>query len=500
MEPTTTAHDLKTSKNDLKTPPVDETAQIDIDNGSTTTYIDPAQERKVLRKFDLFAIGLFGLFYAMANLDRSNLGNAQIAGMPEDIGLVGNQFGTATTLLYATYVPFEAPAALLPKKISPKYLMSFCAFSWGLTTLDMGFIQDYKGLYACRLLIGLFESGLIPSINVYIAMVYKKSERGKRSAVVFAFNAFSSAFGGVLAFGLTQIRGPNGFEGWRWLFIVEGLLTLLLVPLSYTLFPATPTTAWFLTAPEKHLMTLRYTQKTSHFALDEPFAWTAVVSAFTDTKWYAFWIYQFCCDVSLYGLTTFMPATVQGLGYSSVQANLMTVPVFMVSLVVFLVIAWASDRTGLRGPYLLGALTSLIIGYAILISVENLKARYFACFMAAIGIYPTTGLSLMWLQDNAAGHYKRATMVGMTLTLGNTAGVAVGQIFTTESKPRYIEGMSIALGLACVSMAMVVALMGGMAYVNGKRAKAIKKAEEEGKEIEPRPGKGDYDVHFRYSL
>lgn len=120
--------------------------------------------------------------------------------------------------------------------------------------------------------------------------------------------------------------------------------------------------------------------------------------------------------------------------------------------------------------------------------------------MAAIGIYPTTGLSLMWLQDNAAGHYKRATMVGMTLTLGNTAGVAVGQIFTTESKPRYIEGMSIALGLACVSMAMVVALMGGMAYVNGKRAAEVKKAEEEGKEVVPRPEKGDSDVHFRYSL
>lgn len=112
--------------------------------------------------------------------------------------------------------------------------MSFCALAWGITTLGMGtypassrhlhslivnskgLIQSCKGLYACRLLIGLFESGLIPSINVYIAMVYNQSERGKCSAVVFAFSAFSSAFGGVLVFGLTQIDGPGGFAGWRY--------------------------------------------------------------------------------------------------------------------------------------------------------------------------------------------------------------------------------------------------------------------------------------------
>ncbi|KAK4506075.1 hypothetical protein PRZ48_004040 [Zasmidium cellare] len=472
MASSNTALNLDISKSDLKIPSANNATQVDIDNG---LVVDPAVERRVLRKFDFYAIGLFGLFYAMANLDRSNLGNAQIAGMPEDIGLVGNQFGTATTLLYATYVPFEAPAALLVR-----------------------FIQGYKGLYVCRLLIGFFESGLIPSVNVYIAMVYRESERGKRSAVIFAFSAFSSAFGGVLAFGLTQIRGPNGFEGWRWLFILEGLLTLLLVPLFYILFPKTPTTAWFLTPAEKNIMEARHAQDSA--VVDETFSWAEVFKAFTDPKWHAFWVYQFCCDVSLYGLTTFMPAIVQGLGYSSVNANLMTVPVFMVALVMFLLIAYFSDRTGLRGPYLLAALTSLVTGYAILISVENIKARYFACFLAAIGIYPTTGLSLMWLQDNAAGHYKRATMVGMTLTLGNTAGVAVGQIFTTETKPRYIKGLSIALGLACVPMACVGCLMVGMAVVNGKRERVIGDAEGEGRVLERRAEKGDGDVWFRYSL
>lgn len=106
----------------------------------------------------------------------------------------------------------------------------------------------------------------------------------------------------------------------------------------------------------------------------------------------------------------------------------------------------------------------------------------------------------MWLQDNAARHYKRATMVGLTLTLGNTAGVAVGQIFTTESKPRYIKGMSIALGLACVALAMVVSLMIGMALANRRRSIKLRKADEAGSPLPVEPVKGDMDVHFRYSL
>lgn len=106
----------------------------------------------------------------------------------------------------------------------------------------------------------------------------------------------------------------------------------------------------------------------------------------------------------------------------------------------------------------------------------------------------------MWLQDNVARHYKRATMVGMTLCFANTAGVAVGQIFTTESSPRYIKGLSISLGLACLAIVIVIVLMGTMIMVNKKRDAAILKAEQAGEPIPADPSKGDYDVHFRYSI
>lgn len=214
--------------------------------------------------------------------------------------------------------------------------------------------------------------------------MYNKSERGKRSSVIFAFSAFSSAFGGVLAFGLTQINGPNGFTGWRWLFCIEGALTLLFVPLVWFVFPVTPTTAWFLTAEEKQMMQARYDSDPS-WGYNEEFSWKECSKVFADPKWYAFWIYQFCVDISLYGLSTFMPSIVKGLGYTSIHANLMTVPIYMCALVFFLVLAYFSDRSGVRWPFLAGPLCCLIVGYAILIGSDNAKVRFFACF----GMYPS---------------------------------------------------------------------------------------------------------------
>ncbi|KAI4595539.1 hypothetical protein KJ359_006885 [Pestalotiopsis sp. 9143b] len=471
--------------------------------GHVAAYIDPVKEAKMMRKFDI------GMYFRMSQIQkevpklilysRSNIGNAQTAGIGTDIGLVGNQYGTAVTLLYATYVPFEGPVAVLLKIIGPKYLLTFCCFAWGCVCLSTGFVQNWQGLYACRLLTGFFEAGLIPCINVYLGMVYKKSERGKRSSVIFAFSALASAFGGLFAYGLTQIESNTYFRSWRALFIIEGMMTILICPVFYFLFPESPTTAKFLTAEEKEMMRLRYEQD-QHWGIDDTFSWDAVVAALTDPKFFALFIFQFSVDISLYGFTTFLPAIIKGLGFTSVQANLLTVPVYFWGLATFIFTAYMSDKMRNRGFWIGGPLLCLIVGYALLISVESVKVRYFACFVVVMGVYPTTGMSIMWLSDNVARHFKRATMVGATLTLGNTAGVAVGQIFTTQDSPRYIKGLSIAMGLAAVALGAVAALMIGMYMVNRRRNAKLREAETNGTPLPQKPELGDMDVYFRYSL
>jgi hypothetical protein len=166
---------------------------------------------------------------------------------------------------------------------------------------------------------------------------------------------------------------------WLALVVLYRAMTIILVPAFWFVFPKSPTEAWFLTAEEKLMMQARYDSDPS-WGNEDSFSWKECAEAFADPKWYMFFTYQFSVNISLYGLTTFFPAIIKGLGYTSVHANLMTVPVYVCSLVFFLIVAYFSDKTGMRGPFLAGSLLLLIIGYAILISVDNLKVRFFACF------------------------------------------------------------------------------------------------------------------------
>ncbi|KAK5064778.1 hypothetical protein LTR84_000612 [Exophiala bonariae] len=462
----------------------------------STIMIDPIKEKKMMRKFDRYALLLIGIMYMFCNLDRGNLGNASIAGMPKDIGLVGNQFGTAVTLLFATYVPFEAPVAILVKIVGPKPLLAGCCTSWGLVTLCMGFIQNWKGLYTCRLLLGAFEAGLIPCLETYLGLVYKKEERGTRMVMVYSWSAIASAFGGLLAYGLTQINGPGEFQGWRWLFIVEGILTLCIIPVFLWLFPKDILDAWFLTPEEKELMRLRYIQNPS-WGIDEKFTWGETLKVFKDLKFYAFVAILYCGDLTIYSFTTFLPAILKGMGYTSVHANLLTVPVYVWALGVFIVAGISSDRFKNRSIPIGGGFVCMIVGYAILISVETVGVRYFACYVA-MGIYPTVALLIMWLCDNVARHFKRASMIGLCLTLANTSGVVTGQIFTTPTSPRYIRGLSICMGLAVFGLLVVVALVVGFKIVNRRREQAIAQAERDGTPLISCPEHGDYDESARY--
>lgn len=160
--------------------------------------------------------------------------------------------------------------------------------------------------------------------------------------------------------------------------------------------------------------------------------------------------------LSYQAFTLFLPTIIHGFGYTGLNANLLTVPVYLWGMFSYIIIAFFSDRVQRRGPVIagltncienlpVGSIILVIIGEIILLGITSPKVRYLACFLFAMGIYPAH-LDLMWLIDNVSGHYKRATMIGVTLSVSHTAGLVVGQIFTDQSKPRYLKGFFVGLG------------------------------------------------------
>lgn len=472
-----------------------------ISNLTPDTATFKAIEARVLRKFDIIIIPCICLCYLFSNLDKSNIGNAEAAGLSTDLGLTGNEYGNAVSLLFVTYVVFETPFALMLKYVGIKLTLSSLMFCFGAVCLCTAFVTGYHSLLACRILLGFFESGIMPIINVYLGMLYTRKEMAKRCSAVFSASAAAGAFGGLLAYGLIKINA-HGWEGWRWLFAIEGALTLITCPVLVILLPNELTKIWWLTAEEKEVLKIRLSTYPD-FYQDEKFSWSEVKRSLLDINNAFICCYEFCVDLTLFGISTFLPSIIRGMGYNKYATQLLTIPFYTVAFLSFIIVGYYSDKYRHRSGFLLAGLGFELIGYIVLVSADALGARYFGCMMIGVGIYVCSALSIMWANNNNAGHYKRATMGGMITSIGSCAGVLAGQIYTSDTAPRYLKGLRIALALTCVAFPLVLVPLWNYNRINKKREALLKEKIKNGEvgdgEVNERP-KDDRDIHFRFLL
>ncbi|RDW89671.1 MFS general substrate transporter-52 [Coleophoma cylindrospora] len=482
-----------------------------IDPEKTATFpdIDYVAEKKLLRKIDINLITLFGALYLMCFLDRSNIGNANLTGFSKDLGLVKNQYGASVSIVYATYVIFEPLWSILLKILTPKILLTVSTAAWAALTIGTAFTKNFQQLAAVRVLLGTFEAAIFPCIVMYITMTYNRDEYARRNTYIFAASAISGAFGelytlseveyktntkqgGLLAFGLTQIES-GGLHGWQWMYIVEGILSLCLVPITYFWLPNNVSEAIWLNKTEKELVTVRLERNKGVYNEDENFSWSEIRRACKDWKVWTQAISHFGIDTTLYAITTFMPKIIAGLGFTStVDAQLLTVPVYFMAAMSYVVLGYLSDKYKQRSNFLLIALSMCLVGYIILLAASQPGVRYFGVFVVALGLYASTSLNIVWAASNHAGYFKRAVATGATQLVGNSAGAAIGFIFTTQSAPRYFEGLYFGLGMTIMSICLTLFTTFMLRRANKEKLRLIAEGAPEQPEL------GDLNPHFLF--
>ncbi|RMZ37368.1 hypothetical protein AFCA_004272 [Aspergillus flavus] len=472
------------NKNDRKTS-IEEPSVGDVND----VVLDPKKEKKLLMKLDIAFVPIIMVTYLSCFLDRTNIGNVKVAGMPEDIGASDTQFSTAVSIFYVTYVLLESPWAVLMKKLTPRNILTGLCIVWSLATIFTGFVQNVAALYATRLILGACEAGLFPCLNLYLTMVYRREEQAKRVSYLFSCAAISGAVGGLLAYALLHMDGLGGKAGWRWVYIIEGLFSMVCAVLIWFGLPNNPAESYFLTSEEKWMMRVRNEQRRRYMGSDK-FSWDEMWTALRDPKLAFSAVTQFCQDILLYGFSTFLPTILQGIGYNSLMSNVLTVPVYIWAAIVFIAVAYCADRFSRFASYILIANIFGIIGYILLLAVSNDPVKYFATYLCAIACYTGVGLNVAWLNVNFAPQYRRALAVGVQQTIGNCAGIVAGQIYR---KSPYVLGNSFSLGALCV--AQIVVFVHAM-YL--KRENAEKERIIDGKEDTRRVRTGDAEVEFKY--
>jgi MFS family permease len=230
-----------------------------------------------------------------------NIGNARLYHLEEDLGLTGNQFQVAVSILFVTYILFEVPSNLVLKLFTPRRWIAFITTSWGIIATLTGLVHNYPSLIACRLLLGVVEAGLFPGLNVYLTFFYTKHELALRVGYLFVSAAIAGGLGGLLAFGIGQMDGVAGMHGWRWIMIIEGLPSIVLGILTFFLLPNDAGSAYFLSENERKMMVARHKVEYGNTTSAQEFSRRDMMKAFKDWKVWLFCVAQFGSDTMLYG-------------------------------------------------------------------------------------------------------------------------------------------------------------------------------------------------------
>lgn len=410
--------------------------------------INPALEKKLIHRFDWRLMPMFATMYFFSSLDRSNIGNAKVAGMDVDIGITDSQYSTAVSVVYATYLPVMLPGVWLMKQFKqPKYYLSAMMACWSFASLFTMFANNYASLLALRLLIGLFEGSFFTCMSVITTDYYFPHEIGRRTAFFFTAASWASAFGGLIGTGISEIK-TGKLASWRYIYLIEGLLSLCGAAWIFFGLPDGPSQL-VKTDEEREVFEDREMRR-KFFTDEDGFDVKEIFAAITDYKTQFSVVIQFCQDICLYGFSTFLPSILKsGLKYNALQAQYLSVPVFLFAGGVFFVCAELSDKKKMRGPFI--AFTNIfgITGYILLLAVNNNAVKYFACYLISFSTYTGTGINESWVASNTAPRFKRYSAICINQTLGNVAGAISAQVY--RAPPKYTLGHAFTLGCLVVS-------------------------------------------------
>ncbi|CAD6968767.1 unnamed protein product [Tilletia controversa] len=487
---------------------------------SSARWWTDEEDRRVRRKVDFNVLPLMFILYMLAFLDRSNIGNAKSTMVP-DLGMSDSQFQWLLTIFYIAYILFQW-CMIFYAIFPPSKFVAICVLFWGIASALQSTAQSWSAMMAARFFMGIAEAAWGTGVAFFFTTLFPRREVGFRFAVFVSGSAVASAFSGALAYGLLQ--ADTSIAPWRLLFAVEGMPTILMAPVTWYFLPDDLATARFLTPRERRIAVARLVEQEPESApelrenrpkdvseggamestnqplsareraiqdIKSKFDPTAGLEAFKEPLAYVTAILYFLLNTSYSSLPVYLPSILQGLGYSSIDAQGYSAPPYVCAFVVALTASYISDRTGYRGtPCVLMALLGGV-GYIILAVSTSNHARYAACFIVAIGLFSFIPLVLYWLLSNQHGKSKRGVALAILATTGQ-----VGTVLGTRLFPqgKYQRGFFVCGSLLFFAALLICVSLGCMIRSNAKKER---RCPIKGGMSEERKKERDHDIALK---
>ncbi|KAH6717890.1 MFS transporter-like protein [Leptodontidium sp. 2 PMI_412] len=443
-------------------------------NTEAAAVIDHHAERALCRKFDYRLLPVLAVMYLFNALDKGNLGNAKTDGMEKDLHFKSNQYNIILSVFYVPYVIFAPPIAMLGKKFGPAVVLPILMACFGSLTILGVAVKNFAGMMTLRWFLGMSESAFFPLVIYYLTTFYRRGELARRLAIFYAASNIANAFSGLLAFGVFHIKNTT-LEGWRYLFLIEGTLTTLFAFFAYWYLPPNAAGAKFLNEEERKLAYHRI-QVDSSSTVNEKFNLKDSLKIFRQPTTYAFLAIEVCLGVPLQSVSLFLPQIVARLGYSKVKTNLYTVAPNVSGAVMLLILAFTSDLTRRRGPFItLGFIFTFcgMIIYATIDVLHHTNIAYFATFMMCWGTSAPSVLLSTWYNNNTPHEGRRVVLTSVGVPMANVMGLVSSNIFTPDSAPKYIPALATTAAFGATGALLAGLLSLYMVYDNKRRDRKL---------------------------
>ncbi|GAA5840352.1 hypothetical protein JCM5353_002791 [Sporobolomyces roseus] len=411
----------------------------------------PEEEKKLYRKIDRKIMPILALLYLLSFMDRSNIGNARLNGLERDLNMSSAQYSLALSCFFITYCFCEVPANLMLKKVKPSYWLGGITIIWGIVMTLMGVVTSFGGLIAARLALGIAEAGLFPGVILYISLWYPRHISQSRVAFFFGAATLAGAFSGLLAYGIGFMAGVGGKGGWAWIFILEGLLTVLAGVLAVFVIADYPATCKWLTAEEREWVAFRLATDGSSVGEGHEVKMKYIWQALKDWQVYVSTAYYMAVVIPLYSISLFMPTLIRAFGgFTTPQVQLLTIPVYFVACVFVLTTALLADRLKKRFMFVMIDLTLCALGLIINLTPAPVGVKYFGLFLIASGAYGGLPTVVTWLTNNLSGSTKRGVGSAFQIGIGNLGALVSSNVYRSVDSPRYYLGHGVVIGFVAL--------------------------------------------------
>ncbi|GKZ61694.1 hypothetical protein AnigIFM49718_008420 [Aspergillus niger] len=400
----------------------------------------PEQERKVLRKLDIILIPLMGVCYMMQYMDKLALSQATLFNLRQDLNLKGQEYTWTSAVFY-----FGVGSS--PQYYSKVPLMSN-RLIWGGILMCHAAATNFGGLMAARFFLGVGEAAIAPGFSLITGMFYKREEQPARQSAWFLGNCIASVIGGVVAYGIGNIKA-DAVTSWQLLFLK----------------------AIFLTKPERAIAMHRTLANKTGVADEGSFRWDQAWQAIRDPQTWFLVLYTFSVNLCNGGITSFSSIIINGFGFSQIRSLLMQMPLGGAQIVFLILtagIATFIPRTRIL-MMIFNTLTSLI-GMILVwkLDEDNRRGRLTGLALGAV-FAVNIPLSLSIISSNVAGFTKRSTTSALLFVAYCVGNIVGPQFFYSSEEPYYPTGMKAATSGLALGAFFLVCLLGYYIWENKRR-------------------------------